>query len=120
MQTEVRPIDEMEPYSYWVVRPEDEYFRPSRRVGDWKLDELYQVLNCDMIQIVTLAPVLPVSLEWGDGTRKNWDGFTQQYCMVVDEEFLLKPEPQPNFMASMLRNEVIQGIALLTPKASIK
>lgn len=52
----------------------------------------YKAIDCSCIQIV-----------------RPW----REQCMIVDEEFLLKHEPQLNIIASILANENICGNVLI-------
>jgi hypothetical protein len=71
---------------------------------DWKLDELYRLLGCKMIEIV-------------HAKRKG-------FILIIDEEGKFVAEPQVNRLATQEAHifewDVIVGNALLCPRYEVK
>jgi hypothetical protein len=67
--------------------------------SDFTLQELYNAIGCEMIEIVYLP---------------------NDIILIVDEEGMLKPNPVINRLASHFAHQRIVGNAILCPKAMVK
>lgn len=109
-----------EAYPYWVISPDATELHEQQRSTQWTLAEMMDAVECEMIEMIRLAPALPADFAFTDTALKDWERFHQEYCMVVDEEFLIR-ETRPAFnpFATVMRGGTIHGTALVTPWASI-
>ena len=113
-------VSSYETFSFWILKPNATTLNERQRSSKWTLKEMRDAVECDMVEVVSLAPSLPQALDFSDERLQDWSRFQKDYCMVVDEELLLHKQIPPfNEYASLMRGQNIHGLALVTSWASI-